>query len=147
MAPRKRTRRSKGRRATAEQLGLLENPDVGKGRGKLPSDRAILMRILRKLFRIALPLRVAATFIIGSIALTLLYRFVDPPLTPLMLIRPLEGLGDGRFVGVSKAWISIDDVDPDLLKSVIAAEDARFFDHGGVDWKAVEAARKYNEKA
>ena len=140
--------RSRGRRATAEKLGLLDNNEESNGKRragkKLPSDGAIFGRLVRKLFRILF--RVAATFFIGSVALVLLYRFIDPPLTPLMLIRPIEALGDGRFVWINKNWIDIDDVDPDLLKSVIASEDARFFQHGGIDWKAVDAARKYNEK-
>ena len=144
MAQRSSKRGSRGRKATAEHLGMLAEGEPGKGGRKLPSDRAILGRLFRKIFRILF--RVAATFVIGSITLTLIYRFVDPPITPLMLIRPLEGLGSGKVVGVSKEWISIDEVDPDLLKSIIAAEDARFFDHGGIDWKDVEAAQKYNEK-
>ena len=137
---RKRRRRTRGRRASAEELGLLEQ---GR-RGKLPSDRTILSRIIKRAARLLL--RVAATFVIGSVTLVILYRFIDPPVTPLMLIRPLEGLGEGRFIGVSKEWISYEDIDPVLLKSVIAAEDARFFDHGGIDWEAVESAREYNAR-
>lgn len=140
MARRRRRRTSRGRRASAEELGLIE-----KGRrGRLPSDRTIVGVILRRTVRILL--RLAATFIVGSVALVILYRFIDPPVTPLMLIRPLEGLGEGRFIGVSKEWISYDDIDPVLLKSVVAAEDARFFSHGGIDWDAVESAREYNQK-
>lgn len=111
---------------------------------RLPSDRAILTRILLKVGRILG--RLALTFVLGSIALVLLYRFVDPPLTPLMLIRPIEGVGDGRLVGVSKEWRSLDEIDPILLRSIIAAEDARFFTHGGIDWQAVDDAREYNRK-
>ena len=140
--------RSRGRRATAEKLGLLDDNEAANGKRrsgkKLPSDGAIFGRLLRKIFRILF--RVAITFFIGSVALVLLYRFVDPPLTPLMMIRPIEGVGNGRVVWIEKNWIDIDDVDPDLLKSVIGSEDARFFEHSGIDWKAVESARKYNEK-
>lgn len=138
--------RSRGRRATAGKLGLLEEEKGSgrKGRQKLPSDGAIVGRLLRRMFGILF--RIVLTFFAGSIALVVIYRFVDPPLTPLMIIRPIEGIGGGKLVGVSKEWIDIDEVDRDLLKSVIAAEDARFFEHGGIDWKAVEAARKYNEK-
>ncbi len=140
--------RSRGRRATAEKLGLLDDTEAANGKRrsgkKLPSDGAIVGRLLRKIVRILF--RVAVTFFIGSVALVLLYRFVDPPLTPLMMIRPIEGVGNGRFVWIKKNWIDIDDVDPDLLKSVIGSEDARFFTHSGIDWKAVESAREYNEK-
>ena len=140
----RRRRRTRGRRDTAGRLGLLAEESGKKGRAPLPSDRAILSRILRRIGRILL--RLAATFVIGSIALVIIYRFVDPPVTPLMLIRPIEGIGSGRFVGVDKEWTDIDDIDPILLRSILAAEDARFFSHGGIDWEAVDAARDYNRK-
>ncbi len=103
-----------------------------------------MLKVIRKILRLAG--RIALTFLLGSIALVVLYRFVDPPITPLMLIRPLEALGGGGFTGIDKEWIDIDDVDPQLLRSVIASEDARFLTHGGIDWDAVEAAQKYNER-
>lgn len=82
----------------------------------------------------------------AAIALTIIYRVVDPPITPLMLIRPMERLGEGKLVGISKSWISIDDVSPNLLRAVIAAEDGRFLAHNGIDWNAVEQAQKRNER-
>lgn len=139
-------RRTRGRRATAERLGLIDDRSRGRAgkRPPLPSDGAIVVRLFRRIVRILL--RIAATFLIGSIALVLIYRFVDPPITPLMIIRPLEGAAGGTVVGVEKEWVDLDEIDPDLVASVIAAEDARFFTHGGVDWEAVEEARVYNEK-
>ncbi|MFC3147797.1 penicillin-binding protein 1C [Piscinibacterium candidicorallinum] len=40
------------------------------------------------------------------------------------------------------AWLTLDQFSPALIDTVIAAEDARFFEHGGVDWKAVGAGAK-----
>ena len=37
-------------------------------------------------------------------------------------------------------WTPIDAVSPALIRAVLASEDRRFFDHGGVDWRAVAAA-------
>lgn len=91
--------------------------------------------------------RLIAFCVLASVAVTLVYRVVDPPITPLMLIRPLEGLGDGKLVGMNRQWVSLDDISPALIRSVIAAEDGRFFTHNGVDWKAVEAARVRNERS
>ena len=34
-------------------------------------------------------------------------------------------------------WISIKDISPALIKTVIHSEDRRFYEHHGVDWKAV----------
>jgi penicillin-binding protein 1C len=38
------------------------------------------------------------------------------------------------------AWVPITDVSPALVRSVVQAEDRRFFDHHGVDWTAIGAA-------
>jgi monofunctional biosynthetic peptidoglycan transglycosylase len=65
------------------------------------------------------------------------YRFVDPPITPLMLIR-----GNG----ITQEWVSLRAVSPFLLRSVVIAEDARFWEHHGVDWIALDRAREYNER-
>lgn len=147
---------SKGRRAVAGQLGMLDDnktPNApspsGKGsrpgRRSLPSDRAIATTMIRRIFRWTF--RLITFFILASIALVLIYRVVDPPLTPLMIIRPLEGAAGGELVGVSKQWIAIDDISPAMIRSVIAAEDGRFFTHSGIDWKAVENAQQRNERS
>jgi len=155
-------RSSRGRRAVAEQLGLLDGqendipapkrrPASGRSGGKasprrkakLPTDGTIFRTMIVKIFRWIV--RLAAFFVLASVALVLLYRVVDPPLTPLMVIRPMEGLAGGNLVGIDKQWIDIDDVSPALLRSLIAAEDGRFFTHQGIDWKAVEQAQKRNE--
>ncbi|MEX0839628.1 MAG: monofunctional biosynthetic peptidoglycan transglycosylase, partial [Parvibaculum sp.] len=64
----------------------------------------------------------------------LLYAVVPPPVTPLMLIRALEGHG------ISKAWVPLARISPHLQRAVIAAEDAKFCTHGGFDWEAVDTA-------
>ena len=82
----------------------------------------------------------------GFLALTALpvvtYRFIDPPLTPLMLIRAVET----RSASWSRRWVPLRAVSPALLRAVVAAEDGRFFAHHGVDWAALRRAREYNER-
>jgi monofunctional biosynthetic peptidoglycan transglycosylase len=75
----------------------------------------------------------------GAVALVLLYRVVDPPLTPLMLRHAATD-------GVTKEWVDLERISPALLRSVIAAEDAGFFAHRGVDWRAIDRAREYNAR-
>jgi monofunctional biosynthetic peptidoglycan transglycosylase len=71
----------------------------------------------------------------------LLYRFVDPPATPLMLIRSIE----------RGAWVSYRPVDdaaiaPVLGRAVVASEDSRFCLHHGIDFVAVQdALEDYDE--
>ena len=73
------------------------------------------------------------------VALLLLYRVIDPPLTPIMV-------REGVVHGIARDVVGLDDVSPALVRAVIAAEDARFFGHHGVDWEAVRRAREYNAR-
>ncbi len=43
-------------------------------------------------------------------------------------------------------WVSIDDVNPKLLKGIISMEDGRFFQHKGIDWKELNTALKVNKR-
>jgi monofunctional biosynthetic peptidoglycan transglycosylase len=42
--------------------------------------------------------------------------------------------------------VPIEKISPQLVLAVIAAEDAQFCNHGGIDWDAVEKAREWNRK-
>lgn len=81
--------------------------------------------------------RVAAAFVLVTAAAVIVYRFVDPPLTPLMVVR---------HAGIAKRWIPLDAMSPALLRAVIAAEDARFLNHRGIDLVAVRRAFAYNAR-
>ena len=72
---------------------------------------------------------------ISSIVTTILYRWVNPPITPLMVFRKFS---DGE--PIKKEWIPIDDISPTLIASAIAAEDNRFLGHRGFDMGAIEKA-------
>lgn len=61
-----------------------------------------------------------------------LYRFVPVPITPLMVIRLVEG------EGLSKTWVPLADIAPVLPQAVIAAEDNLFCHHWGFDWQALQ---------
>lgn len=73
--------------------------------------------------------------VFGPIALVvvhlLVFKVVDVPLTPLMLIRLVQG------EGLDQTWVDIDEMSPHLARAVIAAEDNRFCEHGGIDWTAL----------
>jgi monofunctional biosynthetic peptidoglycan transglycosylase len=71
----------------------------------------------------------------------LLFRFVDPPATPLMAIRAVER---GAWVGYDPVRLA--DVAAALPRAVIASEDGRFCLHHGIDLGAVqEALEDYGE--
>jgi monofunctional glycosyltransferase len=90
--------------------------------------------------------RLLVAFLLGSVGLVLVFRVVPPPVTTLMLIRAGEAVAAGRFPVMTRDWVGLDDVSPALLRAVIAAEDARFFEHAGVDPDALWRARDYNER-
>jgi monofunctional biosynthetic peptidoglycan transglycosylase len=95
--------------------------------------------MFRRLLRTLARLVIACVLVVHGLVVA--YRFVDPPLTPLMVIRVVEGLVEGRPAGIHKTWTPLHRVSPALLRAVIAAEDARFFAHWGVDLHELRQAR------
>jgi len=68
------------------------------------------------------------------------YRILPPPMTPLMAIRLTQGRGwDYR-------WRPITSISPALVQAAVAAEDARFCEHHGFDFQAIEKAARHNER-
>ena len=74
------------------------------------------------------------------VGLTLVYRFVPPPITYLMVQRMVEGRG------LTKHWRPMSRISPALAQAVIAAEDARFCSHNGFEFEAMRKAMQANER-
>lgn len=96
------------------------------------------MTVWRRLKR-AFLLSVAA-FMTLSIALVVVYGWLPPPVTPLMVIRLVEG------ESLTKDWVSYDQISPQVFKAVIAGEDTRFCEHLGFDVQAILKAWEHNKK-
>jgi len=47
---------------------------------------------------------------------------------------------------LQQKWVSYDRISPHLKRAVVAAEDARFSEHEGFDWDAIEKALEKNRK-
>ena len=86
------------------------------------------------------------SFLLGSIALVLLFRFVPVPFTPLMLLRHIEAHQQGRHLEIQHQWTPLEDISPNLIAAVIDHEDAKFYDHRGFDWDAIRCAHKLNQR-
>ena len=78
--------------------------------------------------------------LVGPVTVVAIYRFVPPPMTFLMVERMIEGHGYDR------RWVPLGQISPALVRSVIAAEDARFCEHHGFDFTAIEKAMTHNEQ-
>lgn len=69
-----------------------------------------------------------------------LYRFINPPITPLIIIRSTEYALEGKPLVKEWEWVPLSEIPLAVQQAVVAAEDARFMDHWGVDLSAVEDA-------
>jgi monofunctional glycosyltransferase len=69
------------------------------------------------------------------------YRFINPPITSIMLRDLLAGKA------LEQDWRPLEAMGPHIAYAAIAAEDARFCEHFGFDTKAIEKALVANERA
>jgi len=75
----------------------------------------------------------------------LAWRFVDPPLTGLMVKRLWQAaMGDAPWRYRHDA-VDLEEISPNLVLAVIASEDQEFLDHHGFDWDAIAKARVHNQ--
>ncbi|WP_246663575.1 monofunctional biosynthetic peptidoglycan transglycosylase [Phyllobacterium endophyticum] len=97
--------------------GFLVDP------GRSPLGRAVRYLILAGIVLIMVP-----------ILLLTLYRlpFVHPVST--LMVKDLV-----TFSGYDRRWVSLDQISPTLVNSVMMSEDARFCFHNGVDWEALNS--------
>jgi monofunctional biosynthetic peptidoglycan transglycosylase len=81
---------------------------------------------------------VVLAFFLISILWVLAYRFVPPPITFTMIGDVFAGRG------LHKDWMPISQIDRDMVRAAIAAEDSKFCQHSGFDFEALEDAMKRN---
>ncbi len=85
-------------------------------------------------------------FFISTVIVTILYRFIPPPITPLMAIRFSEQVFDGEQIKLKKDWEPLNHISPNMVQAVVASEDNNFEKHYGIDFEAVKKARQLNKK-
>src|SRR5215831_13478633 len=101
---------------------------------------------MKRLRRILLFLLIIALgFGTLSVAITILFRFVAPPVSALMIERRFDSLREGRQYTAHYRWIDFDRIAPTMAAAVIAAEDQNFSSHHGFDWDAIQRAIDYDE--
>lgn len=83
--------------------------------------------------------RGVAIFVIGSLLLVVVYRFVPPPIT-LTMIGDVIG---GR--SIHKEWMPLSQMDRNMARAAISAEDGNFCRHHGFDFTAIQKALAGNE--
>ena len=83
-------------------------------------------------------LKLVVAFIVISVLWVGLYRFVPPPTTATMIGDMIAGNG------ARGDWMPISQIDRDMVRAAIAAEDSKFCSHNGFDFDAIEAAMQRN---
>ena len=96
------------------------------------SGGSVIGRILGWIAKIVL------AFLVGSVLWVLAYRFINPPTTFTMLGDIFAGRG------ATRDWMPIGEIDRDMVRASIAAEDGKFCQHNGFDFEAIEDAMKRN---
>ena len=74
------------------------------------------------------------------------YRWVDPPTTGVQIQRAVSAWWAGEAYERSYRPVSLADIDDDLELAVVSAEDTRFFQHTGIDLKAIGEAIEDNRE-
>jgi monofunctional biosynthetic peptidoglycan transglycosylase len=71
-------------------------------------------------------------------------RWVDPPTTAVHIQRRLQAwIHHTPYYGRYE-FVPLSQISPDFRHAVIAAEDARFYQHHGFDWQAMQIAAEEN---
>jgi monofunctional glycosyltransferase len=95
--------------------------------------------------------KILSLILIGSVVLWIAYEFItfpntsnlrteNPTTTSMIEHRISEDTAEGKKPKKYQIWVSIDQISPNLQRAVLAGEDARFIQHNGFDWEAIEAA-------
>jgi len=110
---------------------VTETPDT---QAKLPRRTSVLRFV-------ALWLVIGVALLWSLAALTLVAaRWIDPPTTSVHLERRLQAWIHHAPYRERYKFIPLSQISPDFQHAVIAAEDARFYQHHGFDWHQIEIA-------
>jgi|HubBroStandDraft_6_1064221.scaffolds.fasta_scaffold43347_2 monofunctional biosynthetic peptidoglycan transglycosylase len=82
---------------------------------------------------------VAALWLLGALTLVAA-RWIDPPTTAVHMQRHLQAWIHQTPYRERYKFIPLGEISADLQHAVIAAEDARFYQHHGFDWHEVQIA-------
>lgn len=85
-------------------------------------------------------------FFVFSIVSVLVFKFINPPVTPLMINRCAQHVLAGEMPRLKKDWVPIEDISTWVIRAAVAAEDNKFLDHFGFDIEAIQKAYQHNRK-
>jgi monofunctional biosynthetic peptidoglycan transglycosylase len=110
---------------------VTENPDT---HNETPLRRGLLRSFLRWFV-----LGVALLWLLAVLILVAA-RWIDPPTTAVRMERRMQAWIHHMPYHERYKFVPLSQISPDFQHAVIAAEDARFYQHHGFDWHAMQIA-------
>ena len=92
-------------------------------------------------------MKLALALVAASLLAVMLFRFLAPPATALMVERRIGSWFGEAAYDPQYNWVSMDQISPSMGLAVIAAEDQNFLAHTGFDWEAIQRALDHNERS
>jgi len=83
-------------------------------------------------------------FLLVTVLWVLMYRFINPPITLLMVMRNIERKADGKSFKTDKKWVDFKEMSDNIKRASLAGEDQKFIQHMGFDMTAISRAYKAN---
>lgn len=74
------------------------------------------------------------------------WKWVDPGTTSFQSRRLAEMRETNPQAQLRKQWVAYEKISPHLKRAVVAAEDDKFIDHDGFDWKGMQKAIEKNQR-
>ena len=90
-------------------------------------------------------IRIVGGFFAVTILWVLALKFINPPVTYLMIKRGFEWQAVGKGFKIEKKWLNYEELSTNLKKAALAGEDAHFMTHNGFDSKAIMEAFEKNK--
>lgn len=110
--------------AAKDPASSTASAEKRRSRRRLPR----LRRLVRRAVFVALALVLLPYVILPF------YISANPPITAVMIWRLFGG------VPMTRTWVGLDQISPNLVRAVLTSEDSRFCTHHGVDWVEVRNA-------
>ena len=82
---------------------------------------------------------VAGLWLLAALSLVAL-KWIDPPTTAVQMERRVEAWIHAKPYRKRYQFVPLSQISPEMQHAVVAAEDARFYQHHGFDWHAMEIA-------
>jgi len=73
-----------------------------------------------------------------AVLLLLAARWIDPPTTAVQIERRVQAWMRHKPYQKRSEFVPLSQISPELQHAVISAEDARFYQHHGFDWHAIQ---------